>query len=79
MQDSHREEVTPLTKRLARGPVNVVFGTLKTTEYGQEAKDLFVLTNGHTTRRIDETSGDSIWSWAAPEQMYADGSFFTPL
>ena len=54
--------------------VDVAFDTLKTTEDGQEAKDLFVLTNGHTVHRIDGTSGDLIWSWTAPEQTYVDGS-----
>lgn len=52
--------------------VDVTFGTLKTTEDGQEARDLFVLTNGHTVHRIDGTSGDLVWSWAAPEQTYGD-------
>ena len=52
--------------------VDVAFGAPKTTEGGEEAKDLFVLTNGHTIRRIDGTSGDLIWSWASPEQTYVD-------
>ena len=54
--------------------VDVAFDTLKTTEDGQEVKDLFVLTNGHTVHRIDGTSGDLIWSWTTPEQTYVDGS-----
>jgi len=52
--------------------VDVAFGTPKTTEDGQEARDLFVLTNGHTVHRIDGTSGDLIWSWAAPEQTWGN-------
>ena len=36
--------------------VDVAFDTSKTTEDGQEAKDLFVLTNGHTVHRIDGMS-----------------------
>ena len=50
--------------------IHVVFGAPKTTEGGQEAKDLFVLTNGHTVYRIDGTSGDLVWAWTAPEQTY---------
>jgi len=48
--------------------VHVAFGTPRATEGGQEAKDLFVLTNGHTVYRIDGTSGDLVWAWTAPEQ-----------
>ena len=53
--------------------VDVAFGA-SATEDGQEAKDLFVLTNGHTVHRIDGTTGDLIWSWTAPEQTYANDS-----
>jgi len=52
--------------------VDIAFGTPKTTEDGREAKDLFVLTNGHTVRRIDGASGDLIWSWTAPEHTCVD-------
>ena len=52
--------------------VDVAFGTQKSTEDGQEAKDLFVLTNGHTVHRIDGANGDLVWSWTAPEQVYVD-------
>ena len=48
--------------------VHVAFGGLKTD--GQEAKDIFVLTNGHTVHRIDGKSGDMVWAWTAPEQTY---------
>lgn len=51
--------------------VNVAFGAPK-TEDSQGARDLFVLTNGHTVHRIDGASGDLIWSWTAPEQTYGD-------
>ena len=51
--------------------VNVAFGAPKTTGDGQEAKDLFVLTNGHTVSRICRTSGDLVWAWTAPEQTCA--------
>lgn len=55
--------------------VDVGFGMLKTTEDGHEAKDLFVLTNGHTVYRVDGMSGDLVWSWTAPEQTYVIVSF----
>ena len=55
--------------------VDVGFGTLKTTEDGHEAKDLFVLTNGRTVHRIDGMSGDLVWSWTAPEQTCVVISF----
>ena len=48
--------------------VDVAFGAPKTM--GHEAKDLFVLTNGHTVHRMDGTRGDLLWSWTAPEQTY---------
>ena len=56
--------------------VDVGFSAQKTMEGGQEVKDLFVLTNGHTVYRIDGTSGDLVWSWTAPEQTCVD--FFPP-
>ena len=59
--------------------VNVAFGAPRTTEDGQGARDLFVLTNGHTVHRIDGTSGDLIWSWTAPEQTYGDDFVLTSL
>lgn len=52
--------------------VHVAFGPPKTAGDGQEVKDLFVLTNGHTVSRIDGTSGDLAWAWSAPEQTYVD-------
>ena len=59
--------------------VDVAFGTRKTTKDDQEAKDLLVLTNGHTVHRIDGTSGDLVWSWSAPEQTYVDDSALVSL
>ena len=50
--------------------VNLAFET----QSGQGARDLFVLTNGHTVHRIDGTGGELIWSWTAPEQTYVDYS-----
>ena len=52
--------------------IDVAFGAPKATEGGQEARDLFVLTNGHTIHRIDGVSGDLVWTWTAPEQTYVD-------
>ena len=48
--------------------IDVAFGAPKATEGGQEARDLFVLTNGHAIHRIDGVSGDLVWTWTAPEQ-----------
>ena len=48
--------------------VHVAFGAPKAIEGGQEAKDLFVLTNGHTIYRIDGMSGELVWAWTAPEK-----------
>lgn len=59
--------------------VNIAFGAPKTTEVSQEARDLFVLTNGHTVHRIDGTSGDLIWSWTSPEQTYESDFAITSL
>ena len=63
--------------------VHVAFGAPKTTEGGQEAKDLFVLTDGHTVYRIDGMSGDLLWAWTAPEQTcvgcFGPGSLWADL
>ena len=58
--------------------VHVAFGAPKTIEGGQEARDLFVLTNGHTVYRIDGMSGDLVWAWTAPGQTYV-GDFGLPF
>lgn len=52
--------------------VDLAFETQKATEDDQRARDLFVLTNGHTVHRMDGTVGELIWSWTAPEQTCVD-------
>ena len=60
--------------------VDVAFGAPKMMEFVRDAKDLFVLTNGHTrVYRIDGTNGDLIWSWSAPEQTLVDGFLLISL
>ena len=68
----HRSENGQLYSQRPLG-VDVAFGASKMTEFAPDAKDLFVLTNGHTVYRIDGTSGDLIWSWSALEQTLVDG------
>jgi ER membrane protein complex subunit 1 len=34
------------------------------------ASDLYALTNGHTVRRIDSSTGELLWGWSAPDQTY---------
>lgn len=50
--------------------VDVTFGASRMAGVSHDAKDLFVLTNGHTVHRIDGTRGDLLWSWTAPEQTF---------
>ena len=52
--------------------IDVAFGASRMAGVSHDAKDLFVLTNGHTVYRIDGTRGDILWSWAAPEQTFVD-------
>lgn len=52
--------------------VDVAFGASRIKGINHSAKDLFVLTNGHTVGRIDGTRGDLLWSWTAPEQAFVD-------
>lgn len=73
----HRSENGQLYSQRSLG-VDVAFGASKMAEFVPDAKDLFVLTNGHTVYRIDGTSGDLIWSWSAPEQTLVEG-FFSSL
>ncbi len=34
----------------------------------EKEKDIFVLTNGHTLRRLDRRTGEVRWGWTAPDQ-----------
>lgn len=52
--------------------IDVAFGASRIVGVSHDAKDLFVLTNGHTVYRIDGTRGDILWSWTAPEQTFVD-------
>lgn len=31
---------------------------------------LYALTNGHTIRKVDVSTGEILWGWAAPDQTY---------
>ena len=34
----------------------------------ENGRDVYVLTNGHTLRRIDRHTGEVKWGWTAPDQ-----------
>ena len=34
----------------------------------EKEKDIFVLTNGHTVRRVSRRTGEVSWGWTAPDQ-----------
>lgn len=57
--------------------VDIAFGASRTP--GHEAKDLFVLANGHAVYRMDGTRGDLLWSWTAPEETSVDNLILTVL
>ncbi|CAL1698629.1 unnamed protein product [Somion occarium] len=47
-------------------PVNL--GVAIAFDDSDKSKDTFVLTNGHTLRRINGKSGDIVWGWTSPDQ-----------
>ena len=69
----HHSQIGQLYSQRTLG-VDVAFGEPRMAGVSHNAKDLFVLTNGHTVNRIDGTRGDLIWSWTAPEQTFV-GNF----
>ncbi|KAH9886661.1 DUF1620-domain-containing protein [Cubamyces lactineus] len=57
----HSPEVGRLFEPEALGAA-VAFGA------GEQAKDVYVLTDGHVLRCIDRHTGDVKWGWSAPDQ-----------
>lgn len=43
-------------------------GTAISFGSGEQAGDVFVLTDGHVLRSIDRRTGDVKWGWSAPDQ-----------
>lgn len=56
---------TPEAGRLLQ-PANL--GVAVTFDESKATKDSFVLTNGHTLRRIDGSTGEVLWGWTSPDQ-----------
>lgn len=56
---------TPEAGRLLE-PDNI--GTAITFGTGEQASQVFVMTDGHVLRSIDRVTGEVKWGWSAPDQ-----------